>query len=246
MPQKMLYWMGRRTVDLVARAVLDINILYHEELMPGPKIIAPNHPTTLDPFIITIVAPEQIHVLITESAFKAPVLGEYLRQSGHVPVVMGHGGDAFAEGRRLLDEGKTIAIFPEGALSPEGKVSRPHTGIARLAILSGAPVIPIGIALDRQRVRPLDTGIPKPDGGTEIARLYLGGPYFLTLGVPMRLNGYVDDREFVAVQTKRIMRHIIRLSRMSEFRIQGTELPKGAIETNAIGAISIPFEIPGS
>jgi len=244
MPQKMLYWMGQRTVDLFARTMLDINILYHEELSQGPKIIAPNHPTTLDPFIITIVAQEQIHVLITESAFKAPLFGEYLRHAGHIPVVVGRGTEAFLAGKQLLEAGKTVAIFPEGALSPEGGVSRPHTGVARLALLTGAPVIPVGIALDRRRVHLFDTGIPAPDSGNEVARLYYGGPYFVTLGAPIHLTGRVDNRELVTAQTKRIMRHIIRLSRMSEYRIQGTELPKGAVETNAIGAISIPFEIP--
>ncbi len=245
MPQKMLYWMGRRMIDFMAHTMLDINILYHEELPSGPKIIAPNHPTTVDPFIITIVAPEQVHILVTESAFKAPVFGQYLRRSGHVPVVVGQGAEAFAEGKRLLESGQTIAIFPEGALSPADRVSRPHTGVTRLALLTGAPVIPVGLALDTARIHPYDTGIPTPDGsGTEIARLYSGGPYFMTLGVPMRLTGNAEDRAFVTAQTQRIMRHIVRLSRMSAYRIQGAELPKGAIETNAIGAISIPFEIP--
>ena len=244
MAQKMLYWIGRRAIDFVANTILDLNILFHEELPAGPKIIAPNHPTTMDPFLITILSPEPIHVLVTESAFRTPLIGAYLKQAGHVPVLVDNGRAAFDEGRRLLDAGETVAIFPEGALSPTGRVSRPHTGVARLAMASGAAVIPVGIALDPTRIRLLDTGIQSADGHPEVARLYHGGPYFLTVGAPMRTRGGVEDREAVGAETQRIMRHIVRLSRMSEFRIQGTAIPQDAVETNAIGALSIPFQIP--
>lgn len=244
MPQKMLYWMGRCAVELVARVMLDLNILYHEELPPGAKIIAPNHPTTIDPFILPIIAPEQVHILVTESAFKAPLFGQYLRRAGHVPVFIENGHAAFTAGQELLAAGKTIAIFPEGALSPSDGIARPHTGVVRLALTTGAPIIPVGIALDAQRVQLLDTGITSAAGTPEVARLYRGGPYFMTVGVPMRLSGSVTDRAYVGAQTQRIMRHIIRLSRMSDFRIDGQELPQGAVETNMIGTLSIPFEIP--
>lgn len=244
MPQKMLYYVGRYAIELVSHILLDMNILYHEELPAGPKLIAPNHPTTVDPFIITVVAPEPVHILITESAFKAPLLGKYLRSAGHVPVLVENGRAAFEAGKHLLEEGKTVSIFPEGALSPLDGIARPHTGAVRLALITGVPIIPVGIGLDKSRIRELDTGIENHEGGTEVARLYLGGPYFITVGVPMRLSGSAEDRAYVGAQTQRVMRHIIRLSRMSDLRIQGQELPKGAVETNMIGTLSIPFEIP--
>ncbi len=109
---------------------------------------------------------------------------------------------------------------------------------------TGAPVIPVGIALDQSRVRLLDTGLQAANGQPEVARLYHGGPYFMTAGVPMQTRGNLEDREAVGAETQRIMRHIVRLSRMSEYRIQGTAIPKDAVETNAIGALSIPFQIP--
>lgn len=244
MPQKMLYWIGRCAVDFVAHTLLDFNLLYHEELPPGPKIIAPNHPTTIDPFLIPILSPEQVHILVTDSAFKAPLFGAYLRGAGHVPVIAENGRAAFEAALSLLQAGRTVVIFPEGALSPEDGIARPHTGVVRLSLLTGSPIIPVGIALDQSRVQKLDTGIATADGSPEIARLYLGGPYFLTAGTPMRLAGSVDDRMYVGAQTQRLMRHIIRLSRMSQFRIQGQELPRTAVETNMIGTLSIPFEIP--
>jgi 1-acyl-sn-glycerol-3-phosphate acyltransferase len=181
---------------------------------------------------------------VTESAFKAPLFGDYLRKAGHVPVIVGRGHEAFDAGKRLLEEGHVIAIFPEGALSPEGRVARPHTGVTRLALSTGAPVIPVGIALDSAHIRLWDTGIKGTDGSTEVAKVYAGGPYYITMGVPMRITGDIEDRKLVASHTQRIMRHIVRLSKMSEFRIQGAELPKEAVETTIAGAIQIPFEIP--
>ncbi|MBK8027306.1 MAG: 1-acyl-sn-glycerol-3-phosphate acyltransferase [Chloroflexi bacterium] len=242
--QKMLYWMGRMTIEMVARALLDLNLLFHEELPSGPKLFTPNHPTTLDPFLLPIVSPEQVHILVTESAFKAPVFGPYLERAGHVRVVTEDGHAAFDAARQLLEAGENVAIFPEGALSPTGSIARPHTGAVRLALLTGAPLIPVGIALDPSRIQALDTGIKDSHGEPEIARLILGGPYFLTLGTPMRVQGDVEDRAVVGAETQRLMRRIIRLSRMSQYRIEGQDLPKDAVETNAIGAISIPFTIP--
>jgi len=244
MAQKMLYWMGRYSVEMVARYLLDLNILYHEALPAGAKIFAPNHPTTLDPFVIPIVSPEQVHILVTESAFKAPVFGSYLKSAGHIRVISEEGGRAFEEAKQLLRADKNVAIFPEGALSPTGKVARPHTGVVRLALLTGAPIIPVGIALDPARIRLHDTGIKDRNGDSEIARLYLDGPYFITLGAPIHLHGDSEDRALVSQETQRVMRRIIRLSRMSQYRIEGQELPKDAVETNAIGTLSIPFEIP--
>ena len=122
---------------------------------------------------LATVLPEQVHILVTKSTFKAPLFGDYLRQSGHVPVVVGRGSEAFEAGKCLIEQGHVVAIFPEGALSPEGRVARPHTGVTRLALSTGAPVIPVGIGLDPTRIRMVDTGIKTADGSTEIARPWM-------------------------------------------------------------------------
>jgi 1-acyl-sn-glycerol-3-phosphate acyltransferase len=127
----------------------------------------------------------------------------------------------------LLARGQTVTIFPEGALSPlEGGVHRAHTGAARLALMSGAPVIPVGIHLERERIRFVETTV---DAKTETARWYPRGPYAMTAGEPLRLTGDVDDRAAVRAASDRIMHCITGLARESAQRlaaphVRGSEL----------------------
>jgi len=108
-------------------------------------------------------------------------------------------------------------IFPEGALSPlEGGICPPHTGVARLALITGAPVIPVGIHLQRERIHFRATTV---DGKTEVARFYLHGPYAVTIGEPMRFEGNIEDREYVRVVSQRIMQRIVSLSAESARRM---------------------------
>ena len=207
-----LYELGRAIMDAYGRLVLEMDVVRHVPLPSGAKIIAANHPTTVDPFLMLTWTAEQVSILVTEACFKVPVFGRYLRAAGHVPVVQGNGRAAFEEARQLLERGRTIGIFPEGALSPvQGGLGfcRPHTGAARLALSAGVPVVPVGVYLDRARIRFMETEI---DGQTEVARVYLGGPYAVTVGEPMVLKGEVEDRPYVRDASGQIMERIASLS----------------------------------
>lgn len=207
---------GRMAARLYASALLRMDVQWRAPLPDGPKIIAANHPTTTDPFLMMGWAPEPIRVLITEMCFKIPALGRFLQQAGHVPVMDGNGRAAFDKAVELLRVGHTVAIFPEGALSPlEGGVCPPHTGVARLALITGAPVIPVGIHLQRENIHFRETTV---DGKTEVARWYLHGPYAVTVGEPMRFEGDVEDREYVRSVSAHIMRRVARLARESARR----------------------------
>jgi 1-acyl-sn-glycerol-3-phosphate acyltransferase len=171
MIEQFLYRTGRCLIASYARLLFQLNVQWHMPLPDGPKIIAPNHPSTTDPFLITLLTQEPIHILIHKTLFKVPVFGRYLRRAGHVPVVTAHGRAAFDAAQRLLEAGHTIAIFPEGAISPlDCGFARPHTGVARLALSTGAPVLPVGIGLDRARIHlietPVDGTIVYADGTT--------------------------------------------------------------------------------
>jgi 1-acyl-sn-glycerol-3-phosphate acyltransferase len=201
-----------------ASTMFRMDIQYRAALPNGAKIIAFNHPTTIDPFLTTILFKEQVHILISESLFKVPMFGTYLRRSGHIPVITRNGNEAFREAQRLLREGKTIVIFPEGALSPiSGGNQNPHTGTARLALSTGAPVIPVGIELARERIRFMHTTI---DDQPETAQWYLSGPYAITVGVPLYFRGNVEDRDYVLGVTDQIMGSIMHLAAHSKTRLQ--------------------------
>jgi 1-acyl-sn-glycerol-3-phosphate acyltransferase len=197
--------------------LLKLDIAQHAPLPDGPKIIAPNHPSTSDPGLVLLGVREQASVLIDETLFKVPVFGRYLRHAGHVPVVEGNRRAAFEKARRLLQAGRTVVIFPEGSISPrEGGLHRARTGVARLALLTGAPVIPVGIHLDRERIHPVETVV---EGKVEVGTWYLRGPYAMTFGRPMALRGDVEDRAYVRALSRQVMQHIGRLAGESERRL---------------------------
>jgi len=229
--------LGRSLVGSYADLTLNLDVSWHAPLPDGPKIIAANHPTTVDPALVMMLAPKQSSILVHETLFKVPVLGRYLQRAGHVPVVPGNGRAALEEAKRLLEAGRTIVIFPEGALSPlEGGFHKPHTGAARLSLSTGAPIIPVGIHLERERVQLIETEV---DGRTEVGRLYLQGPYTMTVGEPMALAGDVEDREYVRSVSTRIMRRIMSLSQESALRLQASRMPRTVPMTASLALAGI-------
>lgn len=215
--EKVLYWLGRPVLDLCAGMMFEMDVVRHAPLPDGPKIFAPNHPSTTDPFLILTLTSEPISILIDDRLFKVPVFGSYLGRVGHIPVVPGRGRDAFDKARRLLEAGRSVAIFPEGAISPlQGGFHKPRTGAARLSLLTGAPVIPVGIHLDRERIRLIETLI---EDEVAVGTWYLRGPYLMTVGDPMAFEGNAEDREHVTSVSGRIMKRIIQLSRESARRM---------------------------
>ncbi len=219
--QSAFYWAGRAVMALYAHLALDARVEWQTRLPAGPKIIAANHPTTLDPFLLLTLGFDQMNILVTESAFKVPGFGRYLLAAGHVPVVHDNGRPAFDEAVRLLQDGRTVGIFPEGALSPlEGGLCKGHTGVTRLALTANVPVVPVGIALHRPRLHFMDTHI---DDIVETARWYLRGPYTMTVGEPLKFEGEVDDRAYVHTVTERVLHDIARLEQQSAARVARDE-----------------------
>lgn len=216
--QSLLYWASRPVVGTYTGTMLKMDVQKHRELPAGPKIIAANHPSTTDPFFVAAMLREQSFILIKNVLFDVPVLGEYLRRSGHIPVIAGSGQAAIDAALAHLSRGDTVMIFPEGDLSPlEGGFHPARTGVARLALASGAPVIPVGIHLARERLHVIRSVVK---GQEEFGRWYLRGPYHVTVGRPIQFTGQVDDHERVRAVAKMVMHHIIELARESENRFK--------------------------
>jgi 1-acyl-sn-glycerol-3-phosphate acyltransferase len=214
---QMLYIAGRSIMDLYAHLLLDLDVQWYAPLPEGPKIIAANHPTTTDPFVITTLIREPVSVLVTAGAFEVPVFGHYLHRAGHVPAVRNSNGATVDALLQKLEAGSTVAIFPEGSISPlEGGFNPPHSGIARVAIRSGAPVIPVGIGLRRERIRCYDATL---DGKPEVLTWCLNGPYALTIGESLFFGGQVEDREQVQSVAGQIMQRIVHLAHASSHRV---------------------------
>jgi 1-acyl-sn-glycerol-3-phosphate acyltransferase len=216
--EKLLYFGMKPILDAFTAFRMRMDIAFEAPLPEGPIIIAPNHPSVTDPFLVSWMTGVKSHILIADEVFKIPVFGRYLRASGHIPVVPGSGRAAFDEALAKLENGEPVMIFPEGEISPlEGGFARPHTGAARLALLTGAPVVPMGIHLLRERIRVIRSAI---DGQPVDQLWYLDGPYNMTVGEALRFTGSAEDRDLVRQATDRIMRDIMRLAYQSALRLQ--------------------------
>ena len=115
-----LYSMGRSFVSTYMDLMLDVDIQQHGLLPEEPKILAPNPPTTLDPFFIQALLSEPVSVLIAAAVFDKPFVGSYLRATGHIPATRSSRGATVETIIRQVKAGRSVVIFPEGALSPLG------------------------------------------------------------------------------------------------------------------------------
>lgn len=121
-----------------------------DKLPQGGFILCPNHVTEIDPLVVghAIYSSKRYpRYLAKESLFKVPVLGTLLRNTGQIPVARTSAGASHSlkAAREVLDANGVIIIYPEGTLTrdPDLWPMRGHTGAARLALQTGAPVIPM-------------------------------------------------------------------------------------------------------
>lgn len=215
--ERIWYHLGRLIVSLARRVFYRTDILFQVPLPAGAKILAPNHPSTVDPFLLTTLVPEQVSMLIIDTLFKIPVVGASLRMSGQICVECGKGTKALEQGIRYLKEGRTVGIFPEGVISPEtGGLARARTGAVRMATATGVPIYPIGIALERDRLHYTRTMI---DGKPEVGTWYFNGAYAVTVGEPLFFNGDPEDRNYVQMATEALAGRIEALAAQSARRL---------------------------
>ena len=227
--EKMIYLFTKPLLLTYTGTMLKMNVRKQEIFPRGAKIIAANHPSSTDPFFVASMLRQQTFILINDLLFQVPILGEYLRRSGHIPVRVGKGQEAIDAALERLKAGCTVMIFPEGHLSPAGGgFLQARTGVARLALLSGAPVIPVGIHLLRERLHTIRSTVR---GRPEYGRWYLRGPYQITVGSPLRFSGSIEDRPHVRSVADAVMHHIIELAHESENRLDaGPGALTGAVE----------------
>lgn len=162
------YALGRYVVAPLARMVYRPRIEGRSHVpRSGPVILASNHLSFIDSIAIPVAAPRPVHFLAKSSYFDGGgVAGwfsrEFFTAIGAVPVQRGAGQaalDALDQQRRILEEGKAVALYPEGTRSLDGRLYKGRTGVAFLALQSGAPVVPVGL-IGTAEVMPVGARIP--------------------------------------------------------------------------------------
>ena len=130
----------------------------------GAAIVAPNHISVLDSFFVPLVLPRRI-TYVGKAEYLDDWRTRYLFPAmGMIPIDR-TGGDAAAAAldaaAGLLDDGELFGIYPEGTRSRDGSLHKGHTGVARLALRTGAPIVPVGI-IGTDAVQPPDARFPLP------------------------------------------------------------------------------------
>ncbi len=172
----------------------------------GPAILCPNHTSVIDSFLLPSVLPRRITFV-----GKAEYLDDWKTKHlfpalGMIPIDRS-GGDASTRAldaaAGLLEAGELFGIYPEGTRSLDGKLRRGHTGPARLALRTGAPMVPVGIVGTREIQPP----------GASVPRLFR--PCEIRIGRPIDAGHYrdrPDDRLVLRELTDELMFEIRELS----------------------------------
>ncbi len=173
----------------------------------GPVIIASNHLSFSDSIFMPLVVPRKVTFMAKSEYFTSPGLKGFIKKLtfqalGQVPVDRSGGRRseaAIRTGLNLLEVGQCIGIYPEGTRSPDGKLYKGRTGIARMAIDSGAPIVPVAM-FNTAEIQPTGQIVPK------VRRVEM------VFGEPMYFQGDSSDLAYLRKVTDEIMQGIQKIS----------------------------------
>jgi 1-acyl-sn-glycerol-3-phosphate acyltransferase len=192
----------------------------------GPLIIASNHLSFSDSIFMPLVVPRKVTFLAKSEYFTSPGPKGLLKKLtfialGQVPVDRSGGRRseaALITGLKVLAEGKCLGIYPEGTRSPDGRLYKGRTGIARLAIESGAPIIPVAM-FNTEKIQPTGTVVPK------VMRVKM------IFGEPMYFEGDSTDLQYLRDVTDKIMSTIQEMSGQEYVDAYATKARKATEES---------------
>jgi 1-acyl-sn-glycerol-3-phosphate acyltransferase len=206
------YWLVKAVLAPILRLLLRPYVTGAENLPEsGAAILAGNHTTFLDNFVIPLVVPRRVTFLAKKDYFTAGGLKGKLQKSffagvGMIPIDRSGGAAseaALRTGLKVLAEGNLLGLYPEGTRSPDGRLYRGKTGVARMALEAQVPVIPVGL-IGMSDIQPGGGGMPKIGRRVEVR---IGKPLDFS-----RYAGMEGDRFVLRSITDEIMYELMVLS----------------------------------
>jgi 1-acyl-sn-glycerol-3-phosphate acyltransferase len=207
-----LYTFGRYTAAPVIRGLWRPWTAGLEHIpAEGAAILASNHLSACDSLFLPVVAPREITFWAKREYFagdglKGRVMAAFMRGVRQIPVDRGNGHAAMTAldiALAVLKDGGLFGVYPEGTRSPDGRMYRGHTGIARMVLQAGVPVIPVAM-IGTDKVQPIGSPVPK-----------LGHTIGVRVGAPLDYSvhaGTARNPKLLREITDDIMAHIRRLS----------------------------------
>jgi 1-acyl-sn-glycerol-3-phosphate acyltransferase len=130
--------------------------------LSGPLLVAANHLSWYDPIILALVLPRRIWFFAKMEVFRWPIVGWLCRLTGQIPVHRGEADRAALEkALAYLREGRALIVFPEGTVERQEQMIAAHTGMAMLAVRTGATVLPVGHTGTRRILRSRRSWFPR-------------------------------------------------------------------------------------
>ena len=177
----MAYWILKAVLTPVLRFFFRVRVQGLDQLpADGPAILASNHVSFCDSIFLPMVLRRRVTFVAKAEYFEDPKTAWFFRAVGQIPIKRGGGSAsmrALESAQEVLETGGLFGIYPEGTRSPDGRLYKGHTGVARLALDSGAPVLPVAMIGTRE-AQPIGQVMP---------RLFM--PITIRIGRPMRLEG---------------------------------------------------------
>ena len=145
----------------------------------GPVILASNHLSVVDSTLIPCVVPRQVYYLAKDEYFRGRLMRALLRGLNQVPVNRTNVREALLAldaAQPVLRAGQVLGIFPEGTRSPDGRLYRGRPGAAKLAMDTGATIVPVGL-IGTEKIQPIGARLPRVGART---RVIIGAPLDLS------------------------------------------------------------------
>jgi 1-acyl-sn-glycerol-3-phosphate acyltransferase len=152
------YWVLKVLLSPVMFALWRVRIEGREHVpATGPVVLAPNHVAFVDSIFLPLVMRRRVTFVAKAEYFDSWKTAWFFRAVGQIPMRR-EGGSAseraLTTAREVLEKGGALGIYPEGTRSPDGRLYRGHTGVARLGLGCGVPLVPVGIVGTTEVQRP--------------------------------------------------------------------------------------------
>ncbi len=221
----------RPTARMIIRRRYQV-VQHHPERVPlrGPVVFAANHVGVLDGPILAIFAPRPVHALTKLEMFEGR-LGPFLAKAGQIPIDRFQADPlAVKTSLRVLRDGGAVGIFPEGGRGP-GELDLFHRGAAYLAMVTGAPIVPVIMVGTRE---PGGTTNSMPPRGSTV-EMYFGEP------ITLEKSPWPRTRETVGAASQglreRMLQDLDAALELTGRQLPGP-LPKGEREPDPGGGVT--------
>ena len=208
----MLYWAVKVMLTPLLRVFYRVKVEGREHVpTDGPVILAANHRSFLDSLFMPLVIRRRVTFVAKAEYFDSRKTAWFFRGVGQIPIRR-EGGSAseraLESATEVLNGGGVFGIYPEGTRTRDGFTHKGHTGVARLAVRTGASIVPVGL-VGTDECQPTDKKLPRVFRRVSVR-----------FGTPISIHRYAEDAEGIALRqlTDEVMFEIVQLCGRYEYR----------------------------